>query len=150
MWAASEVQTTLAVLNLENEANCEGKKKKMEGGKKEEEMHGCVSGEVRFMSALFFFFFPEGQFWDSLQILSELCRCLTLFHPLSFTVPCSCPLETRWRDDREVASVKTANQYGSSVRDEAPRLHWKSQMANDSFKLLSPLWTFRSGAKPGK
>lgn len=55
--------------------------------------------------------------------------------------PSLVPFKTRWRDDQEAASVKTSNQYSSSVREEAPRLQWKSQMANDSFKLLSWLWT---------
>lgn len=94
------------------------------------QVYACV------WSGRFLFFYVEGQIWDSLQILSELCRRLTLFHPLSFTVPCSCPLETRWRDDQEAASVKTANQYGSSVWDETLRLHWKKQKKITNSKRL--------------
>lgn len=115
-----------------------GKNKVRTWSRRGEEMHVYVCMWGRWI-------FVEGQFWDSFQILSELCRCLTLFHPLSFTVPLCCPLETRWRDDQESASVKTANQYSSSVWDETPRLHWKSQIANDSSNYFPRLWALEPG-----
>lgn len=99
-------------------------------------------GEVYFLF-FYFYFFVEGQFCDSLQTQWTLSESYFISPSLLYC-PSLLPFKKRWRDDQEAASVKTANQYNFSVWDEAPRLHWKSQMANDSFKLPSWLWTFKS------
>lgn len=103
-------------------------------------MHECTqeSGEVRptcLKDPFFFFFFVEGQFWDSPQTLSELCQCLTSqLHHVSFTVPRSCPLgrdEGMIRQRLELRPpIDTTLLRGMSPQDYTENHKWQMTLSN--------------------